>query len=255
MGKIVFGTGVSHIVQRRDNRGRLIPVENREVVGLDIVKSISFEHSVDQKSVFGSRAYAEAVANGQQTVSGSIELAGDDLNFRALISGQTLTNGSTGVHWKYSTFVIPEGGVYTLIPEDNGTFASVISVISKKTAKKFKKVSGAPLKNQYSVTSAGVFTFNILDEDTEIYINYKYKSSVGKQLRFTNIEMGQGAECSLEIYFPKYGVLLTLCNVTFGGISANYTSDDFASYTLNFTCSIDEFDDVYFIDDNTETFE
>lgn len=249
MSNFVFGVGVLNAKQTRDDRGRVIPEDDREYIAIDRVRSLSFEIGGDLKTLQGNRNFPEAVVMGSKTLSGTITLYGDDLNFRALIEGKTLKNGANGISWKRNVYVIPAGGSVTITPEDSGTFKEVVSVVYEATHKKLKKVASAPAVGEYSVTSAGVFTFNVADEGVGVYISYKYSTAIGKQLVVKNMEMGESTQCVLEMFFPKQSKLVTLYNVVFGGISADYTSDDFASYSVTFSCSADELDNVYSIED------
>lgn len=259
MDKILFGTGIILIKQRRDSRGRLIPKEKRRNLAMNIVKSFTFENSVDQKSLFGSNSYAEAVANGQQSASGAVDFASLNLDLQALFLGQSVTAGNRGAQWKYDTFIVPEGGELTIDVEDDGIFEEDINVLMKgdinTQSKEFVRVETAPAPGQYKVTSAGVYTFNVADEGKELFINYFYNSPLGKSVRVANVSMGAGAECEVAILFPGYGFMIKLNNVTFGGANMNFTSDDFGAYTVNYSCAKDENGDVYSLNKDVEDFE
>lgn len=249
MSKYTFGVGVVNAKQTRDNRGRSIPEDQREYIAIEKVSGLTFETGTETRTLVGPDNFPIATATGAKTLTGTLNLYGDDLNFRALTEGVSIKNGATGIFWKYNTFSIPVGGSLTISPVDNGTFKEIVSVIYEAGAKKFKKVASAPGVGEYSVTSAGVLTFNEADVGKEVYVNYKYTTALGKSMMVVNMEMGSGTECMLELYFPKENKLVTFYNVVFGGISNDHQNGEFGTYSTNFSCSADSQDRVYSVDD------
>lgn len=249
MSKYIFGVGVLNAKQRRDNRGRLIAELDREYVGIDSVKGINYEISTELKSLSISKGFPVATAIGAKTITGTLDLAGDDIYFRALVEGQKVKVGANGMHFRYADYVIPETGVINLVIDDEGTFTGVVNVLEVATAKKMVKVASNPAVGQFSVSTLGVFTFNVADADKEIQFAYTYKTEKGKQLIVKNYEMGAGAEFVLELFFPKNGKFVKFSNVVFGKMSFKHTADGFGEYSVDFLCSADELDDVYEIND------
>ena len=215
-------------------------------------KGINYEISTNLVQLSISKGFPVATTQGAKTITGTIDLAGDDINFRALIEGQKVKSGANGMHFRYEDYVIPADGVINIVIDDEGTFTNVVNVLDVATAKKMVKVDSNPAVGQFSVSSAGVFTFNVADADREIQFAYTYKTAKGKQLVVKNYEMGAGSECVLELFFPKNSKFIKFSNVVFGGITNKYTSDGYGEYSVNFMCSADELDDVYEINDLSE---
>lgn len=154
------------------------------------LQDVAFDFSFSMKELVGQSQLAVDIRRGTEKITGKAKTAninGSMLN--DLFFGQTATTGlllaATG-----ETDAIP-ATPYQITVVNAATFDTDLGVIYTATGLPLTKVAAVPIAGQYSVTSAGVYTFAAADTGLSVAIDYLYTSLTGgSKITMTNQSMG-----------------------------------------------------------------
>lgn len=116
------------------------------------------------------------------------------------------------------------------------TFTRDLGVLYANTGSPFTLVTGAPAIGQYTVTSAGVYSFNASEAAVAVLINYLYSSTTGETLVGGNPLMGDTPKF-MAVFTMVYGgntMTLTLFSCVGGKLSFPTKLDDYMIQEIDF---------------------
>lgn len=244
--QLTFGAGEVFAQMITDAHGR--PVKNATPIRVMGLQEMSVDLSAELKEYYGQNRFALAVAQGKVKVSGKMK--------GALINGLALNTLFFGAEFASGTMKaiyadtdgkqIPGSGAFTIqaAPPASGTFAEDLGVMGSDGST-YIKVEGSPEEGQYSVSSAGLYTFNAADKNKRVYPSFSYTYAVAgaKKIDLANLPMGNTPTFRLNYLtqFKGKKALLELESVTSGKLGLFGTkNDDFSVPELDFTASADE---------------
>lgn len=244
--QLTFGSGEVFARMITDAYGN--KVENATPVRIAGLQEMSVDLSAELKEFYGQNRFALAVAQGKVKISGKMKGALiNGLVLNTLFFGTEFATGTMKmIHADTSGKQIPTTTAFTIqiTAPQSGTFVEDLGVVaSDGTA--MVKVASAPKAGQYSVTAAGVYTFNEADKGKTVYPSYVYTASMtsAKKIELRNLAMGNTPTFALY-YLTQYRgkkAMLELESVTSGKLGLFSTkNDDFSVPEIDFTASADE---------------
>ena len=134
--------------------------------------------------------------------------------------------------------------VVTVTPPASGTYLNDLGVLLSATSYPLTKVAATPAAGQYSVSSLGVYTFNVAQASASVAISYEYSAvSTGTDsiIRITNDLMGQAPMFQANLTTAYQGKILTLkLNQCLASqFSLPMKNDDFTVPEFDFTAMSD----------------
>lgn len=239
--QLTFGSGEVFAQMIQDSYGN--PVTTPTPIRIAGLQELSIDFAGELKEFFGQNRYALATAMGKVKVNGKMKGAlinGQALN--TLFFGDKFATGTMkAVHADTSGQSISAS--VTVTPPNSGTFVDDLGVVGSDGTT-FIKVSGSPSAGQYSVTSAGVYTFNTADNGKHAYISYSYNYTLAsaKKITLNNMAMGNTPSIKLQ-YLSSYKgkrALLELESITSTKLGLFHTkNDDFSVPEIDFHASTD----------------
>lgn len=244
--QLTFGAGEVFAEMITDAYGE--PVVNATPVRIMGLQEMSVDLQAELKEFYGQNRFALAVAQGKVKVSGKFK--------GALINGATLNTLFFGAEFASGTMKaiyadtagkkIPESSAYTIqaAAPNSGTFAEDQGV-QGSDGTTFVKVNASPKAGQYSVSTAGLYTFNEADKGKTVYVSFTYSFALpsAKKIELQNMAMGNTPTFKLKYLtqFKGKRALLELESVTSGKLALFSTkNDDFSVPEIDFTASTDE---------------
>lgn len=243
---LTFGAGDLYARAITDIQGNRLPVATPvRIMGL---QEFGLDVQTELKEFHGQGRFALATAQGKAKISGKIKGAlinGATLN--GLVFGQAMATGTMKAIYADETgSKIPSSTAYNITPPppQSGRFAEDLGVLDAD-GKTMIKVASTPTTGQYSVTTAGVYTFAEADKGKTVYISFAYTYTVrdAKKIPLTNVSMGDNATFAL-FYVGKYKgkrAMVELLSVTAGKLTLfGSKNDDFSVPELDFSASADD---------------
>lgn len=230
---INFGAG--KLVAVPTNLADGTAIANPTPVILGTMQDISLDLSVEMKSLYGSKRYPIAVGQGKgktEIKAKYAEIDGGILG--SLFFGKASTAGIKAAVFD-SVSAIP-GTPYqiTVAPPNTGTFAADLGVFLSATGVQMTRVASAPAAGQYSVSTAGVYTFAAADTTKSVAISYEYtsNSTAGQVFSLSNEVMGYTPSFSmlLQNSFDGKNMVVKLNKAVSGKLNVPLKNDDFALY-------------------------
>lgn len=212
-------------------------------VRLGVLQDIDINFSGNIKELFGQNKFAAAVAQGQMKVQGKAKFASisaaayNTLFFgqsAGAVAGQTKFVDMEPLTLTTNTGTVAQGAKFTLD----------LGAIHPDTGASLIRVATAPAVGQYSVTTAGVYTFNAEMTGKKPYVSYMWTDpAVGKTLTLTNSAMGL-APTFKGIFTGGFGgkqivMVLNAC-VSSKLKLIDTKSEDFSIPELEFGASVDD---------------
>lgn len=181
MTQYVFGTGQLYSM----------PVGGGAPLRWGALQDVSVDFSGDTKMLYGQYQFALDVARGKAKVEWKASSANIDVNaFNQVYFGGTLVTGSELKQVFNESGTIPTTP-FQITVVNAANFKMDLGVYFSTTGLPLKQVPSAPATGQYSVSAAGVYTFNTADTTKVVLINYMWESaSTGASLTITNQLMG-----------------------------------------------------------------
>jgi len=194
------------------------PVGGGAPLKFGALQDVSVDFSGDVKQLFGQYQFALDTARGKTKIewkasSGNIDVTA----FNTLFFGQTVATGNELIQAIGETGTVPAMTTYTITVSHAADFQMDLGVKLASTGASLKQVASAPATGQYSVSAAGVYTFNAAQASAGVLIDYLYQSaSTGGSLAINNALMGSTPKFQLvlsQVYDSKTFTLILYSNV------------------------------------------
>jgi hypothetical protein len=179
----VFGSGVL--------TGTQLNVATPTPINFGLIQKVSVDTSVSVKELYGQYAFPVAVGSGTRKVTCKASLArfsGQALG--RLFYNQVPTAGST-ISQFAEVHSVPASTPFTITVTSSSHFVADQGVTYASSGFPLIAVASTPAQGQYSVTSAGVYTFSTADQGQGVLISYTYTASTtGESLVIGNPLVG-----------------------------------------------------------------
>lgn len=200
---IMFGSG--KLIAVPTNLADGTAITNPTPVVLGTLQECTLDMSVDSKTLYGSKMYPIAVAQGKAKLGIKAKYAEISAAVMgSLFFGQNATNAIKDMALDVAASIPATPGPYTVTPTvpSSGTYVADLGVFDATTGAQYTRVASAPATGQYSVnTSTGVYTFAAADQAKACLFNFEYTATSTTAQLFTinNRQMG---------YTPSFSVML-----------------------------------------------
>ncbi len=232
MAQYGFGSGVVFGVPLTNAAGAAVANATPQRFG--ILQDISVDMSFTNKELRGQNQFPVAVGRGQGKIAGKAKFGqfnGEIVN--GLFFGQTLSVGQQLISDKESLTITTDSGSAA----NAATYQDDLGVMYANTGLPLTKVASAPASGEYSVTSAGVYTFASGDTGAvtgNILISYRYSGpttagTIASTINIANQLMGYAPTFKTELYVPYGSKQLVL------------TLNQCIGSKLNFATKLDDF--------------
>ena len=207
MSQYVFGTGQLFAM----------PVGGGAPLRFGALQDVSVDFSGDIKTLHGQYQFPLDVARGKSKVEWSANSGNIDVEaFNQVYFGGTVAAGDEVVQAFNETATVP-ATPFQVTVDQAADFVMDLGVYNASTAAPLKQVAATPATGEYSVSAAGVYTFNTADEGLNVLINYLYESAAtGGSLEVANQLMGDTPRFQLvlsQTYAAKTFTLILYANV------------------------------------------
>lgn len=229
---INFGSG--KLIAVPTNLADGTAIANPTPVILGTMQDVSLDLSVEMKTLYGSKRYPIAVGQGKgktEIKAKYAEIDGGILG--SLFFGKASTAGIKAAVFDSAGTIPATPFQLTVTPPSSGTFVSDMGVLFSATGVQLTRVASAPVANQYSVSTAGVYTFASADTGKAVLISYEYSATTGGQVwTMTNETMGQTPSFTMLLQngYDGKNMVVKLNRCVSGKLSVPLKSDDFAIY-------------------------
>lgn len=236
MTQYVFGTGQMFST----------PVGGGAPLRFGALQDVSVDFNGDIKELFGQYQYALSAARGKQKIewkasTGNIDVTAFNSIFFNEVAG--VGTGDELIQVFNETATVPAMAPYTRIVVHAADFYQDLGVYYALTGLPLTQVAAAPAAGQYSVSVAGVYTFNVAQASSAVLINYLYESSAtGGSLEVTNQLMGSAPRFQLilsQLFEDKTFTLVLYSNIA-EKLSLPLKQDDYLIAELNGRAFADE---------------
>jgi hypothetical protein len=208
MSQYVFGTGQLFAT----------PVGGGAPLRFGALQDVSVDFSGDIKMLHGQYQFALDVARGKTKVewkasSGNIDVA----SFNQLFFGEVVDEGDELVQVINETGSVPAMSTYTVTAAQGANFFMDLGVYLAADGTPLQQVATTPGDGEYTVSVAGVYTFNAAQASAGVLLNYLYESaSTGGSIDLSNQLMGSTPRFQLvlsQVYNAKTFTVLLYSNV------------------------------------------
>lgn len=221
MTQYVFGTGQLFAT----------PVGGGAPLRFGALQDVSVDFSGDIKSLFGQYQFPLSTARGKTKVEWKASSGNIDVEaFNQLFFAGTVEEGDELLQVFGEAGTVPAMSTYTITVTNGANFYCDLGVKDAATGAPFKQVASAPAANEYTVSVAGVYTFNASNASDAVLIDYMWESaSTGGSLEITNELMGSAPQFQLilsEVFEAKTFTLILYAN-TAEKLSLPLKQDDY----------------------------
>ena len=242
---ITFGAGKLIATPTTDATGAA--VSNPTPVAVAVLQDVSVDFDFETKTLYGNQQFPVAVGRGKGKVSWKAK-SGD---FNGALLG-SLYFGQTAQAKRQGAVVdaphaIPDSTAYTVTvtPPDTGVFAADMGVVDVTTGKPMQRVATAPAAGQYTVSTAGLYTFSVADKGKGILVSYEYivaTSTTSETFNLTNQLMGYAPVFSALFYNQYMGktLVMKLNQNILGKLSRPMKNDDFTMTDMDADAFVDQ---------------
>lgn len=208
MSQYVFGTGQLFAT----------PVGGGAPLRFGALQDVNVDFSGDIKQLFGQYQFALDVARGKTKIEWKASTGNVDVEaFNQIFFGQTVDAGNEMLQAINEPGAIPAMTTYTVTAVHGADFIMDLGVYAALDGTPFTQVPSAPAAGEYTVSAAGVYTFNATDASKNVLLNYLYESAAtGGSLTVGNQLMGNTPKFQLvlsQVYEAKTFSLLLYSNV------------------------------------------
>lgn len=228
-----FGSGVLYGV-RTD-------IANATPVNFGLIQEVSIDESADIKELHGQFDRAVAIARGKVKTSVKAKVAQiSGLAFSNFYYGITPVTGQLATQFEESG-TIP-GTPFQITVTNGANFVDDLGVVFSATGLPVKKVASAPAVGQYSVSAAGVYTFNTGDTTKVVKITYTYTiSATGQKIIVPRQLMGSAPYFQAQFFttFQGQDLSLKLHSCVSSKLGFSTKLDDFVMPDFEFSCQPD----------------
>lgn len=221
MSQYVFGTGQLFAT----------PVGGGAPLKFGALQDVSVDFNGDIKQLFGQYQFALDTARGKTKIEWKASSGNIDCNaFNTIFFGEQVTTGDELVQVFNEPASVPSMTPFTCTATKGASFVMDLGVHFAATGLPLKQVATAPQAGEYSVSAAGVYTFNTTDGGKAVLLNYLYESaSTGGSMEIGNQLMGQTPKFQLvlsQVYDAKSFTLMLYSN-TCEKLSLPLKQDDY----------------------------
>jgi hypothetical protein len=221
MSQYMFGTGQLFAM----------PVGGGAPLRFGALQDVSVDFNGDIKMLYGQYQFPLDTARGKSKIewkasSGNVDVAA----YNTLFFGDTVDTGDELIQIFNEAASVPAMTTYTVTVAHAADFFLDLGVYNATTGLPLKQVPSGPASGQYSVSSGGVYTFNVAQASAAMLFNYLYESaSTGGSLEVTNQLMGATPKFQLvlsQLYDGKTFTLI-LYSATAEKLSLPLKQDDY----------------------------
>ena len=248
MTQYTFGTGQLYSV----------PTGGGDPLRIGALQDVSIEFSGDVKQLFGQYQFPLDVARGKTKIEGKIGSGNIDVAaFNTIFFGQTVTGNSEKKQAINEAGTVPSSSTYTVTVANGATFALDLGVTDVLTGLPLTQVATSPASGQYSVSSAGVYTFNSAQAGKAMLFNYLYTATTSGSgtLNLTNQLMGTTPKFQLvasQTYNNKVFTLM-LYAITTEKLSLPLKQDDYLISEISFQAFADDLNRIGYMSTTSAT--
>lgn len=248
MTQYVFGTGQLYSV----------PTGGGNPLRVGALQDVSVEFSGDIKQLYGQYQYPLDVARGKTKIEGKIGTGNIDVAaFNTIFFGQTVTSNSEKKQAINEAGSVPASSTYTITVANAASFSLDLGVTLVTTGAPLTQVATAPAAGQYSVTSGGIYTFNVAQASAGVLLNYLYTATTASSgtLNLTNQLMGTTPKFQLvasQTYSNKVFTLM-LYAITTEKLSLPLKQDDYLVSEISFQAFADDSNRIGYVSTTSAT--
>lgn len=248
MTQYVFGTGQLYSV----------PQGGGNPLRIGALQDVSVEFSGDVKMLYGQYQFPLDVARGKTKIEGKIGSGNIDVAaFNTIFFGQTVTGNSEKKQAINEAGSVPASSTYTITVANAATFSLDLGVTLVTTGQPLTQVASSPSAGQYSVSSGGVYTFNVAQASAAVLINYLYTATTANSgtLNINNQLMGTTPKFQLvasQTYNNKVFTML-LYAITTEKLSLPLKQDDHLISEISFSAFADDLNRIGYMSTTSAT--
>lgn len=221
MSQYTFGTGQLFAT----------PVGGGAPLRFGALQDVSVDFNGDLKQLFGQYQFALDTARGKTKIEWKASSGNIDVQaFNTLFFGQTVDIGNELIQVFNEAASVPATTTYTVTVAHGADFVMDLGVYNATTGLPLKQVAGSPAAGEYSVNTAGVYTFNVAQASAPMLFNYLYESaSTGGSMELGNPLMGTTPKFQMvlsQVYDGKSFTLMLYSN-TCEKLSLPLKQDDY----------------------------
>lgn len=203
MSQYVFGTGQLFAM----------PVGGGAPLRFGALQDVSVDFNGDIKQLFGQYQFALDVARGKTKIewkagSGNVDVTA----FNQIFFDETVEVGDNLIQVVNEAGTVPAMSTYTVTAVNGANFVMDLGVYLASSGAPLKQVAASPQAGEYTVSAAGVYTFNVAQASAAVLLNYLWENSaVGGSLEIGNSLMGSTPKFQLvlsQIYDQKSFTLI-----------------------------------------------
>lgn len=248
MTQYMFGTGQAFTTA----------TDGKSPARMGALQDVSVDFSGDIKTLHGQYQFALSTARGKSKVEGKIGSANIDVKaYNDIYFGQP-TNLATGT--KRQVFgeagAVPGSVTYTVTVANGANFYLDLGVRLVSTGAALKQVQSAPASGEYTVSAAGVYTFNVAQASAGVLIDYIYNdTTAGSTLQIGNNLMGITPyfQLILSHNFDNKVFTLGLYKIVADKLSLPLKQDDFLQPEISFQAQANDAGFIGFISTTSNT--
>jgi len=248
MTQYVFGTGQLYSV----------PQGGGNPLRIGALQDVSVEFSGDVKMLYGQYQFPLDVARGKTKIEGKIGSGNIDVAaFNTIFFGQTVTGNSEKKQAINEAGSVPASSTYTITVANAAAFSLDLGVTLVTTGQPLTQVASSPSAGQYSVSSGGVYTFNVAQASAAVLINYLYTATTASSgtLNINNQLMGTTPKFQLvasQTYNSKVFTML-LYAITTEKLSLPLKQDDHLISEISFSAFADDLNRIGYMSTTSAT--
>ncbi len=202
MSQYMFGTGQLFAT----------PVGGGAPLRFGALQDVSVDFNGDLKQLHGQYQFALDVARGKTKIEWKANTGNVDVEaYNQVFFGGTTSTGDELLQVFNEPGTVPTTP-FQITVTHAADFYQDLGVYNSVTGLPYKQVASSPAAGEYSVSVAGVYTFNTADAADTVLINYLYESaSTGGSYEISNELMGNTPKFQLilsQVYDSKTFTLI-----------------------------------------------
>lgn len=202
MSQYVFGTGQLYTT----------PVGGGVPLRFGALQDVSVDFNGDIKTLFGQYQFPLDAARGKTKIEWKASSGNVDVNaYNTLFFGQTVAEGDELVQAFNEPGTVPAMSTYTITVDNGADFYMDLGVYLASDATPLTQVASMPGPLEYTVSNAGLYTFNVAQASAAVLINYMWENaSAGGSLEIGNQLMGNTPKFQMVLSQLYEGQTFTL---------------------------------------------
>lgn len=225
------------------------PVDGGAPFKFGALQDVSVDFSADIKQLFGQYQFPLDVARGKTKIEGKAATGQVNASaFNTFYFNQDVTTGQMlrAINEPHS---VPAMSMYTVTVTNGADFYMDLGVYDALTGQPLTQVAAMPGDGEYTVSNAGVYTFNSAQASDALLFNYLYEDAAGSRLDIGNPLMGDTPKFRLvlsQTYNAKTFTLV-LYSCTAEKLSLPLKQDDYLIADLTFQAQANDANQVGFM--------